>query len=461
MAEIVQSLFGITPESYRATQQQQADAQALQYAKLDPFQQANFAIGRGATMLGGAIGGALGGQDPELQRITMRQQIARQLNPNDPASIEQGISALSQAGDSQGAMMLQAEYRKLVESRALVSQRDASALASTAQATRERTQASPKEVQLAREVAALTGFEPGTPQYNTAYAESLREQMAPKPTAEAKPNIQKLQEYAATLPAGSPLRAQVEAAIKAEGEGKGTRVNVGVKLPEQEKEEKGARGKLLVKQYEDVSNQAKVAVRTLPALESNLAILDKGFDTGFGTEVKAAGAKVLSALGVPDATQFATDAQTFLGSASAAVLQRQLEQKGPQTESDAQRITATGAQLGNTKDANKFLINVAKAQLKRDVEQRNFYDKWWKANNTYDGAEDAWFSGEGGKSLFDRPELKAYAPRATSAASQIPGQGATTIPQAAIDALKAGRGTDAQFDAMFGPGAAKRARGVK
>jgi hypothetical protein len=224
MAEIVQSLFGITPESYRATQQQQADAQALQYAKLDPFQQANFAIGRGATMLGGAIGGALGGQDPELQRITMRQQIARQLNPNDPASIEQGISALSQAGDSQGAMMLQAEYRKLVESRALVGQREASALASTAQATRERTQASPKEVQLAREVAALTGFEPGTPQYNTAYAESLREQMAPKPTAEAKPNIQKLQEYAATLPVGSVLRKQVEAAIDAESRGKGTTI---------------------------------------------------------------------------------------------------------------------------------------------------------------------------------------------------------------------------------------------
>jgi hypothetical protein len=155
MAEIVQSLFGITPESYRATQQQQADAQALQYAKLDPFQQANFAIGRGATMLGGAIGGALGGQDPELQRITMRQQIARQLNPNDPASIQQGITALSEAGDSQGAMMLQAEYRKLVESNALVGQREASALASTAQATRERTQAVPNDIQISRELANL------------------------------------------------------------------------------------------------------------------------------------------------------------------------------------------------------------------------------------------------------------------------------------------------------------------
>lgn len=112
MAEIVQSLFGITPESYRATQQQQADAQALQYAKLDPFQQANFAIGRGANMLGGAIGGALGGQDPELQRISARQQIAAQLDVNDPASFQRGIEMLRQIGDGQGVLMLTVEADK-------------------------------------------------------------------------------------------------------------------------------------------------------------------------------------------------------------------------------------------------------------------------------------------------------------------------------------------------------------
>jgi hypothetical protein len=154
MAEIVQSLFGITPESYRATQQERADAQALQYAKLDPFQQANFAIGRGANMLGGAIGGALGGQDPELQRITMRQQIARQLNPNDPASIEQAIVALSQAGDPQGAMMLQGEYRKLQESGALVGQRDAAAAASLAQADKLKLSAT-QDAALRAELAKL------------------------------------------------------------------------------------------------------------------------------------------------------------------------------------------------------------------------------------------------------------------------------------------------------------------
>jgi len=71
MAEIVQSLFGITPETYQQGQQAMVDTQALQYAKLNPFEQANFAIGRGATMLGGA----LGGEDPMRKRIEQRQQI--------------------------------------------------------------------------------------------------------------------------------------------------------------------------------------------------------------------------------------------------------------------------------------------------------------------------------------------------------------------------------------------------
>ena len=187
----------------------------------------------------------------------------------------------------------------------------------------------------------------------------------------------------------------------------------------QEKAEAQDYGKLLVKDFENVKTQASVAARSLPAIESNLAILDKGFDTGFATETVAAGAKVLAALGVKDAANYATDAQTFLANANAAVLQRQLEQKGPQTESDAQRITATGAQLGNTKEANKFVLNVAKAQLQRDVEQRNFYANWREKNKTLEGAEDAWFAGPGSKSLFDSPTLKKYG---TNVVDQIPGQ---------------------------------------
>lgn len=256
-----------------------------------------------------------------------------------------------------------------------------------------------------------------------------------------------------------------------------TRPVQNINLPPQEKAEQSDRGKLLVKQYESISEAARIGARSLPALQSNIAILDKGFDTGFGTPAKAAAASVLAALGVKDAEKYATDAQTFLGNASAAVLQRQLEQKGPQTEADAQRITQTGAQLGNTKEANKFFINVAKAQINRDIDQRNFYDRWWKTNKTYDGAEDAWYAGEGGKSLFERPELKSSV-QAPSIINQIPTGRASTpavarppatkpaaaptpIPQAAIDALKAKKGTPEQFDEIFGAGAAKRVLGGK
>ena len=233
-----------------------------------------------------------------------------------------------------------------------------------------------------------------------------------------------------------------------------------VNLPPQEKAEQGDRGKLLVKQYETISDTARLGARTLPSLESNAAILNKGFDPGFGTEAKAAGAKVLAALGVKDAQDYATSAQTFLGNASSAVLQKQLEQKGPQTEFDAQRITQTGAQLGNTKEANNFFIDVAKEQIKRDIDQRNFYDKWWEQKKTYDGAENAWYSGEGGKSLFDRPGLKKYI-SPTSAASQIPGQGPAAAPAAVGVSVTLPDGRIKSFPNAEAANQFKKAAGIK
>jgi hypothetical protein len=214
----------------------------------------------------------------------------------------------------------------------------------------------------------------------------------------------------------TPEELKQKLQIAAAGRAPGTTVTM-----VQEKAESGARGQMLVDQYKDISKSAGLAAKTLPAIEANLSALNKGFDTGFGKETVAAGASVLAALGVQNAEKFATDTQTFQSNAISAVLQKQLEQKGPQTEFDARRIETLGAQLGKTKQANEFILATAKEQLQRDIEQRNFYDRWYKTNKTYDGAEDAWFSGEGGKSLFDRPGLKKYAISA-SAASQIPGQ---------------------------------------
>lgn len=224
--------------------------------------------------------------------------------------------------------------------------------------------------------------------------------------SEATSPLNKLIMEQAALPPGDPMRKIYEARILKEAT---HAPPVSVSMT-QEKAESADYGKFLVDQFKNVSKASDLALKSMPAIESNLNILDKGFDTGFGTEAITAGAKVLAALGVKDAEKFATNSQSFLANANAAVLQKQLEQKGPQTESDAQRITQTGAQLGNTKEANKFVLNVAKAQLQRDIDQRNFYANW-RSNSktkTLEGAEDAWNAGPGSKSLFERPELKKY-----------------------------------------------------
>ena len=154
MADIVPSLFGITPGMYQQAQQQRGDEMALQYAKLDPFQQANYAIGRGAYGLAGAAGGLLGGQDPELQRITRRQQIASQVDFTNPKSIQEGITLLGD--DIMGKQQLAAIYRQQLESGALVGQREAAALASRAAATTSAAEASDIATQQ-KAFAALTG----------------------------------------------------------------------------------------------------------------------------------------------------------------------------------------------------------------------------------------------------------------------------------------------------------------
>lgn len=104
--DIVQSLFGVTPDMYRRQQDALAEERAIKFAGMDPMAQATYGIYRGAGQLGGALGRALGGEDPELARISLRQSIAKQIDYNNPASIQEGVRLLTKGGDAQGAMML-------------------------------------------------------------------------------------------------------------------------------------------------------------------------------------------------------------------------------------------------------------------------------------------------------------------------------------------------------------------
>jgi len=259
------------------------------------------------------------------------------------------------------------------------------------------------------------------PSYQSVAAGStLTKDGAPIYTAPAAPekpaaptNLAKLQTEFAALPPGDPRRADYLAAIRKETQFAPqpvTNVNVKSELAESVK-----RAEYNATEFNNISTTAKLAAKTLPTLETQERILDSGFKTGFGTETQKAAASVLAVLGVPEAEKYAAKAETFNAAANNAVLQKQLEQKGTQSQSDAERMQRTTAQLGNTPQGNKFIISVAKAQAKRDMQQRDFYSNWWKNNKTYEGAEDAWYAGEGGASLFERPELKAYAAKPSSA----------------------------------------------
>jgi hypothetical protein len=95
-----------TPEQYQQAQQQQEMNRQIELSKLNNLQRAQVQFGTSINRLGNAVGGALGGQDPQLKLQSMRQQVLQGLDPNDVNSITRAAQALAQAGDNQGAMQL-------------------------------------------------------------------------------------------------------------------------------------------------------------------------------------------------------------------------------------------------------------------------------------------------------------------------------------------------------------------
>jgi len=115
MASDIAGLF-TTPEQYQQNQLAQFQNRAFQEVQLNPFQQAALGARNAGYQLGQGVGGALGGQDPQLKLISQRNQIASQINMTDPQSISQGIQRASQVGDIQFATALADRLKAMQES---------------------------------------------------------------------------------------------------------------------------------------------------------------------------------------------------------------------------------------------------------------------------------------------------------------------------------------------------------
>jgi len=146
MAEdIVGGLFGVNPAMYQQQQQQQVFNRAAALQNLNPFQQAAVGVQQAGYNLAGALGGALGGVDPQLQRISALNAISKQIDQTNPESMMSGAKMLADAGFMQEALGLAQYARKANSELALAQQR----------MKEGRAAAIPKEVQIAEYVSTV------------------------------------------------------------------------------------------------------------------------------------------------------------------------------------------------------------------------------------------------------------------------------------------------------------------
>jgi hypothetical protein len=219
---IVGGMFGITPESYLGERQLLEQAQALRQAKLDPYEAVNYMAARAGQQLGRGIGGLLGAEDPQLQRISQFENLARRADITTPEGMRSLGEQLLQGGDTARGM----------------------------EAIKRSQEMELKESQITRNLRERQGFDPiqqiirsgkFTPESIEKYSKSgaisdLR--TLDKPNQAGLPTIAKLQSYRDSLVdqlgENHPKVKEVDQAIKAETQGKGTTVNVGLSTVDKE-----------------------------------------------------------------------------------------------------------------------------------------------------------------------------------------------------------------------------------
>jgi hypothetical protein len=168
MADIIPSLFGLTPEMYGQQQQTSAMNRGIQLAGMSPEARGAAMTYAGASGLGRAVGGILGAEDPQLQRITQQSQLLQGLDLRDPKSLEAAAIEANRMGNTQLAF-------KLIE------------LSDAAQVRAQQAQVRAQQAQTQRQTSlaqlvAQRAYDPGTPERAQMLDEQERQQMADQGT---------------------------------------------------------------------------------------------------------------------------------------------------------------------------------------------------------------------------------------------------------------------------------------
>jgi hypothetical protein len=129
MAEnIVAGLFGLNPQMYGEQQRRSALQEGIDLAQLDPASRGAAMTYAGAKGLGGAIAGALGVEDPQMKKMSQRNQLLQQLDVNDPESFVSVAKQAAGLGDGEFAVGLIEKAKSLAESQSKIALNQAQTL---------------------------------------------------------------------------------------------------------------------------------------------------------------------------------------------------------------------------------------------------------------------------------------------------------------------------------------------
>lgn len=432
--DIVQSLFGVTPEMYQQQQAAAADERALAMARLDPMQRAEFNIARGAY----GLAGALGGPDPELQRISARQSIAKQIDFNDPASIQRAMTTLQQSGDIAGAMQLMQVADQATQRQVL-------------QAEREQKARLLRQTQLAERIAQ-SAYRPGGEE---VYGEDVMGQrvgmgvtpssfdvrrVTPELMALGAPGIAQLKalteaqklmqpetvsikegetlysvpttpggEYKPVVVGGAkptpftgdmanaanilyrttdPAKiynqfgqAGLDAVAKqAERIAEGKRPVTNITAPVTISMQKGF-GENLTETITSNLKAGRSAVSTMSTVENMKTLLDEGVKTGFGQETLLKLGQA-GQLFDPNFNTKGLAGQEAFQAFSTQIVLPQVKQLGANpTDTDLKFIVTGSAGLAKTVEGNRILLDTLQLKLQREQDLAKFSNQWLASNS--------------------------------------------------------------------------------
>jgi hypothetical protein len=246
---IVGGLFGFDQTQYDMQQRQQRQqefARDFQAVQLSPLEQSKLAILQGTRAFGRGVGTLLGAQDPQLQKVSAIKQLSSQFDLTSPVGMRDFARSL-QAQFPQEAMMAAKRAEDMAVSAATVTQK-----------TRER-------------MIPTSGL--------------------------GKLLFEKDELLKAGVPATDPRVVAYDNAIKAEGEGKGTKVTVDARTQGESEfvKELGKNdAKVVTKAMETRGN----AISTLQSLEKLEALNNQQLISGTFATGRVGAANFLNTIGL-------------------------------------------------------------------------------------------------------------------------------------------------------------------